>query len=162
MVLSEKLEKLSPNAVHFHKEGVFWVCYEEDAYRVFQTKCFRPTKKQVKSVWREVVSVGFPDSSLEGVLSVFPVQERDALHVCATAPESVDQEAFAAWKSGLPLAAPSGGKPAAAPSGEVKCGSIIDRIRSFNIENKTPLECVLFVSKLKELTSSENLSGHAV
>jgi hypothetical protein len=33
-VFSEKLGRLSKNAIHFYKAGVFWVCYENILYAV--------------------------------------------------------------------------------------------------------------------------------
>lgn len=67
MTIKEKLQLLSgsaPNEMHLFKEGVFWIAYEQCAYWFHLKKGYKPTKKFVKTVGQEVVSVGFPESVL--------------------------------------------------------------------------------------------------
>ena len=77
-------------AVHLWKEGVFWVAYERSAYWVHLRSAtrgcnplsknkegYKPTKKYIKSVGGDVVTVGFPHNALPFIVGAeyFPPSE---------------------------------------------------------------------------------------
>lgn len=70
--LSSILSKESNNTrmIYFYREGVFYKAYEKSAYLfVKHVKPFRLKRRFVKSVKREVISVGFPTNSLYSFLA---------------------------------------------------------------------------------------------
>jgi hypothetical protein len=165
MILSEKLSAISESELHLYKEGVFWVAYEQDAYRLGRIKRLQPTKKRVKALGREVVSVGFPSSALDGVLAHYTVKERSDYHLCLSGAEPVNDEAFTAWKSSLTLYTPppaAGSPQAAAAKTDNSYLFIIDQLRHFSLESKTPLDCVLFLARLKEQILSVQSGKYAL
>lgn len=62
----EKVEASSRDRILLHKEGAFWKAYEQSAMKVYE--CIRHCmlkRKKIKTVGHDVVSAGFPLSSLE-------------------------------------------------------------------------------------------------
>jgi hypothetical protein len=153
MTIFEKINKhTSPNEALLYKEGAFWIAYEQSAYYFHQTKGYRPTKKLVKVLGKEVVSLGFP--KLPGELSFAEKTE----HFCRTILETpIDMAAFSEWKSGLPLQAPPQATqrtertPPVAEVAATANEKIAGVIRSFDLSSKTPMECMLFLSELKKM-----------
>jgi hypothetical protein len=103
MEISEKI--VHPDAFHvpIYKEGVFWIAYEQSAYYFWLKKGYKPTKKLIKTVGKEIVSIGFPQNTLDkqGITShCFP--ERDESNVKTfLLEEAIDREAFEEWKTKL-------------------------------------------------------------
>ncbi len=50
-------------------EGKFWKAYEKSAYALTQMYNFKPTKRFIKLVGEEVISVGFPQEQMKKYLS---------------------------------------------------------------------------------------------
>jgi hypothetical protein len=157
MTILEKIEeKVDPHEIRLYKEGVFWVGYEHDAYRLCHIRKLRPTRRYVKAAGREVVSAGFPDSCLEDILSFFTHIARNATLVIAQCTEAVALQEYEAWKSGVGLrvvsvsssqtAAPPGKTDSPAPDRQ---SYISERIRTFRLSSSTPMECMRLIEELQ-------------
>lgn len=48
-----------------HKQGAFWVAYEQSVYIIYQSKAYKPIKKWIKNINKKVITIGFPSKSLE-------------------------------------------------------------------------------------------------
>lgn len=155
--LQEILETESENTdkIHFYREGVFYKAYERSAY-VFVTriKPFMVKRLFVKCVNQEVVSIGFPTNSLHSYFAANKVQEKDneAEVILDAAIVPAD---FEKWREGIDMT------PAKETivknkdthiTSEVVEGEklIVTKIKTFPIEVKTPLECMIFLSELKK------------
>jgi len=151
MKLAEKLSLINDEALHLYKEGVFWVSYEQDAFRLCAVKQLRPSRKYVKAVNQDVVSVGFPDSVLESVLAHFEVKERKLQSVCVSVKEVMDDQEFARWRAGIEIRATSlqassllsSGTDSSSTSSEMSL--IYERLRSFRLSAATPMDCMRLV-----------------
>lgn len=51
------------NEVILFLEGKFWKAYEKSAYVLTKLYGFKPTKRYVKLVGKEIISVGFPQET---------------------------------------------------------------------------------------------------
>jgi hypothetical protein len=157
MTLSEKLDLLNDDSIRLYKEGVFWVAYEQDAFRLCCVKHLRPSCKYVKVVKQTVISVGFPDSVLQSVLAHFEVKERTAFYVCMSTEEEMKPQAFATWKSEVETTARAVQKvktelPAMNSKIELSdMPSVYERLRSFRLCTATPMDCMRFVEELQEM-----------
>jgi hypothetical protein len=164
----EKIHHNSSNEIKLYKEGVFWIAYEQSAYYLAQKKGYKATKKLVKSIGREVVSIGFPPNAYDSVIRVLPVlrvEAKDPSSRIIYLREEVDLDAFQLWKSSLALRSTSrtleNRASQASPSGifsdgnstAVNCSlevrTLLVKLRDFSLADKTPLECMLFLSELK-------------
>ena len=150
------IRQYSTQGILLLREGLFWRGYEQSAYMLHRLFGFKPTKKFIKRVGQEVVSVGFPMQSLS---KYFPnVQPTGDEVVCKVAGMTCSEQDFAAWKSALPLRE---SKPATHSGDGQDRGTVlssdgndiqrlIDKIRAFPLERSTPIECMNFVAEIKE------------
>ena len=83
-------------------EGKFWKAYEYSAYVLTQYYNFKPTKKYVKSIDDEVISVGFPKEQLFKYLNDTDF-ENDGKMCRTNMTCSQDIQAFIKWKASTPL-----------------------------------------------------------
>lgn len=155
-----QIENGNRNTIILLREGIFWRAYEKSAYAFFiQVHPYKPTRKWVIAVKQDVVSLGFPVSAAENVLNGCKVLMRqEARLVLAASP--IDPDGFEVWKQTVPrslppavvapapAAASSVVSPAVSAVGQC-CDGLADCIRRFNIESKTPVDCMLFLMELK-------------
>lgn len=163
-----QIENGNRNTIILLREGIFWRAYEKSAYAFFiQVHPYKPTRKWVIAVKQDVVSLGFPVSAAENVLNGCKVLMRqEARLVLAASP--IDPDGFEVWKQTVPRSLPpavvapepaaaspvmepaasSVVSPAVSAVGQC-CDGLADCIRRFNIESKTPVDCMLFLMELK-------------
>ena len=167
-----QIENGNRNTIILLREGIFWRAYEKSAYAFsMQVHPYKPTRKWVIAVKQDVVSLGFPVSAAENVLNGCKVLMRqEARLVLAASP--IDPDGFEVWKQtvhrSLPPAVvapvPAAASPVMAPAASSAASSVVspavsavgqccdglaDCIRRFNIESKTPVDCMLFLMELK-------------
>jgi hypothetical protein len=101
MSISEKIVHSDTFHIQLYKEGVFWIAYEQSAYYFGLQKGYKPTKKWVKTVGREIVSVGFPSlaTDIEGLL----LERDEPNQKTFILEEAIDMDAFNRWKDDLHL-----------------------------------------------------------
>lgn len=79
-------------------EGKFWKAYEQSAYVLTRLYGFKPTKRYIKLIGEEVISVGFPEESLQKYLSNARVdREKKILRAWVQCPQS--DQSFIEWKN---------------------------------------------------------------
>lgn len=78
-------------------EGKFWKAYERSAYVLTRLYGFKPTKRFIKKIGEDVISVGFPQEVLDKYLSNAQVDETGkVLRAKVKAPQS--EQGFEEWK----------------------------------------------------------------
>lgn len=92
-------------------EGKFWKAYEQSAYALAQHYNFKPTKRFVKLVGEEVISVGFPEEQLAKYLTG-AIREQDGKRCRARMKHTFDEVAFLEWKSNTRVKEPKLKTPA--------------------------------------------------
>lgn len=163
-----QIENGNRNTIILLREGIFWRAYEKSAYAFsMQVHPYKPTRKWVIAVKQDVVSLGFPVSAAENVLNGCKVLMRqEARLVLAASP--IDPDGFEVWKQTVPRSlppavvspAPAAASPVMEPAASSVvspavsavgqcCDGLADCIRRFNIESKTPVDCMLFLMELK-------------
>lgn len=79
-------------------EGKFWKAYEQSAYVLSRLYGFKPTKRYIKLINEEVISVGFPEESLDKYLSNARIdREKKILRAWVQCPQS--DQSFVEWKN---------------------------------------------------------------
>ena len=152
MNISEKILHSDPYEINIYKEGVFWIAYEQSAYAVSQVKTLKPTKKYIKTISQETVSVGFPDTVLRNVLELFEGEKQEAgdNRWIIRSKNPVNISAFEEWKQNLLLFTDSK-RNVSEPVLSASELSIIEKIKSFPIATSTPLGCMTFLSELQKM-----------
>lgn len=144
--ISEKIVHASSSHLVLYKEGVFWVAYEQSAYYLSQLMGYKPTKKYVKVVDRQVVSVGFPKvealiDELEKAGMIKACRKESNL-VEIVLSQSIDNSRFEIWKT-LTEGKPQKKEPTAVADIEA-------RVKAFPLAYKTPMEAFLFLKELQD------------
>jgi hypothetical protein len=151
MNIAEKMVHEDAFEVKVYKEGVFWVGYEQSAYHIWLQKSYSVHKRCIKKLKTEIVRVGFPSSALPGLFPGEADTENPRIRVVRLE-TPIDMEQFQAWKAGLPLPAPP---PDIVVTDLLKSGSndvenLLEALRQFPLANKTPVECMIFLSKIRQ------------
>ncbi|NDV97614.1 hypothetical protein D0T84_22420 [Dysgonomonas sp. 521] len=158
MTISEKLAYIGFDQVRFYKEGVFWVAYEQSAYYVWLQKSYKATRKYMKCLNSDVISIGFPENALKSFESDALSRSVDNPNICILHLDSpIDEQAFIEWRGQVPLQEkaplnPPVGEKLNTPFGEVggvSDSDIIEMLRQFPLDRRTPIECMQFVSEMK-------------
>jgi len=176
MTINEKIIQ-EKGKICLYKEGIFWVAYEQSAYAVWLRKKYKPKKKYVKSAGMEIVSIGFPQSALVGVVGTGGVDvgttladthEHDFRHLRQGYPQGMSQqmvipnnvpfseEEFQAWKTGISLKTrcdahrrDAACHVSASPPAEHTGINVIAQIKNFDLSKATPLMCMNFLAGIK-------------
>lgn len=150
-------QKNDGSFIRLYAEGIFYKAYERSAWMACRVlHPFMVKKRAVRKVGQEVVSVGFPKTSFQKWAGERQVEdagdESVLIHLSEDERVPFDEKEFEAWKSEVTLSVnesvaeqPMTVQPALT-NVEV---DICQSIRRFPIENKSPMECMLFVSELK-------------
>lgn len=142
-------EQSNSDRIVLYKERLFWIAYERSAY-LFHThiRPYRAQRKFIKKIGCEVVSLGFPDSVL--ALVGAPMIEQSEGRVVFQAPAKVDESEFAKWKDEALLYVK---QPKFAPARDnadnKHAEQLVKSLREFNVESKTPVECMIFLAEIK-------------
>lgn len=151
-------ESKNTDRIYLYREGVFYKAYERSAYLfVKHIKPFIVKKRLVKSVKREVVSIGFPTNSLYNYFSKEQVREFEN-GATVELDKKIDLVEFEQWRANIRLIEdtpqnPSGQMQKASAAEEpipAAEKNIVMQIKMFPIEAKTPLDCMMFLSNIKK------------
>lgn len=173
-----ELERGNLNTVILLKEGIFWKAYEKSAYIFYQQiHPYKLAKKRVQSIDDEMVSLGFPTATTDNIIGERKVLLRDERRLIIES-KKIEVEAFEEWKKQVPLTIPVMKEPTAPtwqpqvqpevsrtyntiPNTDTSMmRNVVEKIKLFNLESKTPLECMLFLTDLKKhLTEQEGDRG---
>ncbi len=141
------LENPDNTAIRLYEEGLFYKAYEYSAYLfVKHIKSYQVRKKFYKNIAQEVVAIGFPKNSFETVVPKKIAIEEEGKVKILQLNATVATDEYKQWKENIPLGNSKTAVKEVFTDNE-KC--VLDLIRNFRIENKTPMECMLFVSEIK-------------
>jgi len=153
-------ENQNTGEIHLHKEGIFWKAYQQSAYLFTrEVKAFKVSKKLVKAVGREVVSLGFPQQAFSTYFEETRWNEIDEKQRLITG-YTLQTEDYRQWLESLPLTErkPVGSVPANEQANEqtkhqqptgCECAAL-SSLRAFRVEQSTPMDCMLFVVSLQK------------
>lgn len=156
MTLREKLQidkETAVRAMAFFADGTFYAAYERSAF--LATHLLPPLKvtcRYRKAVDQTVAQVGFPAASLPKFAGDLPLEQREGmLTLQLPADATFSEDEFEAWKQALPIAKEGDGPKPLAKSQT----AILESIRTYPLESRTPMETMLFVADLKKRLQSQ-------
>lgn len=157
------------NVVHLYQEGSFYRAYEWSAWLCHRfIQKFKVTHRQLKGIEDSVLFIGFPVTSLEKYFGMFSCKEvseksKNIFLSSSIIPEDMELEMmqtdYDAWKSSIPLTVNNAKKDNIEADSQAKTfpqmsshtlTSIMQQILAFPLEQKTPIECMLFVAETKQ------------
>ena len=159
---SDRNELEMQHVIHLFQEGSFYRAYEWSAWLMCRyLHEFKVTHRRMKGVEQSVALIGFPVTSLSKWVTADIVRhDVSDKHITFTLPEDVfgdlaegvnPDDVFNDWKSSHPIVEKASRRPSDADSPQVMSLSMIaQRIMTFPIEAKSPLECYQFLSEIKQ------------
>ena len=154
------------------REGTFWRTYEMGALTLCEyVHDFKVTTRYFKTIGQWVALIGFPLDSQDKWLAQYKVEKIDDKTIAiALKPEerkNIDDN-FSAWKENQIIRAKSQqykvstetnahhvvAESAPIGNGLTREEMVLMKLRSFSLENASPLQCLNFVAELKQMLSS--------
>ena len=144
-------EALVTDRIILHYEGMFWKAYERSAFLfVTQVKDFKPVRQRFKKLGgKEIIFIGLPDTSLESTIGKHPLVAQTPTTRTYGGFQPLSEQEFQNWKNrpaSIPAAIIS---PTSEP--EPVPNKIEQRLREFDLLNRTPFDCMQLVSELKRM-----------
>ncbi|PRQ85003.1 hypothetical protein [Elizabethkingia anophelis] len=140
MKLSDIISRENYHSIQLYKQGVFWVAYEQSAYSIWEHKGYRVNKKYIKSLKRDVVSLGFPASVLDEIGKIYKQDKlkSSSEYKLYMLSQELNKTLFLRWRFNTHTHTQL----------RVTC-DLVAKIKSFCLSNKTPLEAYLFLYELQ-------------
>lgn len=140
------LQREDPNTLHInlYKEGMFWKAYELSAYRfVFGIKQCKAIAHLFKDIDHNVVHIGVPEKTLSSNKDKFNVISKEE-KICTIEPINFNpNQSFTEWKKSIEDQMPK------EPIIKDTIERVITTIRNYDLADKSPMECMLFLSNIK-------------
>ena len=94
-------EQWVTNTVTLYYEGMFWKAYERSAYLMCtQVRSFKTSRKSYRQTKDEIVSIGFPDSSLEKTMAGHACISQTQFSRTYAGFSAIMEQQFQIWKNG--------------------------------------------------------------
>lgn len=154
-------EKENNSCIFLYKEGIFWKAYEKSAYAFCVSyQNYKPTRKLIKSIGEEVVSIGFPVAVLTNRVPIDRIKIVSETACCIEHTTQINSKMYQIWKDAAELKVPLTNKTIkklnavldckeSAQSAHQSTETLVEQIKTFPLEDRTPLECLRFVAELK-------------
>ena len=163
MTIADKLALEFPETtvIYLHREGLFWKAFEYSALKfVREIKVYKVLKKYIKAIKKDVVSLGFPDSCLEELLTGFSYISKSEKLIEINGLSPVTEEEFGEWKKVQVLYTETTSAEQPMMSTLTQTVSqipqissrdkVLIRLQQFQVESATPMQCMLFISELQK------------
>lgn len=154
MVIAEvlELENKNTDSILLHKEGLFLRDYEHSAFLfVQQIKEYKLTKKFYKNVKNVVVYLGFPQNNFANAESICNEQnlivQKSDNQIKISGFSKIDNLSFTEWKNSIALFSKQ------TLTNQKNENELINKIRTFSVVSKTPIECQQFLIELQALAN---------
>jgi anaerobic ribonucleoside-triphosphate reductase len=143
------IENHNNGEIHLHKEGFFWKAFQQSAYLFTQeVKVFKVSRKMVKTIMRDVVSVGFPQNALEQYFDKNKLTKIEEKHLLIMG-YSLQTRNYQQWLNSLPLITENGQTNDRQTIN--KHDAVMTSLCGFRVETSTPMECIQFVVSLQKM-----------
>ncbi|AQW92997.1 hypothetical protein [Elizabethkingia anophelis] len=144
MKLSDIISRENYHSIQLYKQGVFWVAYEQSAYSIWEHKGYRVNKKYIKSLKRDVVSLGFPASVLDEIGEIYKQDKlkSSSEYKSYMLSQELNKALFLRWRFNTHTHTHTHTQLCVTYD-------LVAKIKSFCLSNKTPLEAYLFLYELQ-------------
>lgn len=150
MGIAEKVEQATNNNILvLNKEGLFYKLYNKHAmYFTQHIKLLKIQCKWFKNIEQHVFIVGFPASSFENLKDKLQdlniTVEKDSLseNIKLFIPEKIVDQVYLNWVS----------KQNTIKVNKITANAIIDKLKTFQISNNTPMQAMQFLHNLQNQT----------
>ena len=150
MSISEIIKEEENNLqnIIFHKEGMFWRAYEHSAYQVVtHLKELKVIKKCFKVAGnKEIVFVGVPQKTLSEIAANKPITENADKRITMKLETPLIEDEYNSWKNSIQFVPADKVQNAESTEKDIK-----KMIKNFNVAASTPIDCMLFLTKIQNM-----------
>lgn len=148
----------SPNIIRLVKSGEFYRAYNRSAW-LFQS-CIaehRVMRKYIKSIKEDIFYIGFPEKSLFNNIGERKSSKTEyGFDIEISEDELPDIEEYETWKTTVVTLHSSKGDFNSLPLAGVEAEQeVLRRLREFQLESKTMVECAVFLAELRVLLNNK-------
>lgn len=150
-------EAAPPRTIRLIKASKFFRAYNHSAWLFYEKIAkHKVMRMHLKSLDKDVLYIGFPDSSLFGNIgSRRSAKTEYGFDIMLEESESPDEALYEEWKNTVVTVEASKADFHSLPcTGADAEREVIKRLREFQIENHTMVECVVFLSELRKLVAN--------
>lgn len=155
------------NCIYLYKEGIFLIAYDRSAYLFTKyIKKYNARRKYYKGIERSVCSIGFPEKVFQGIMeSCGRTSERTEGEFRIEIPEAkTDQEEFDLWQKEATEKVEKK-KEIPEDTTQKEYGgqeNILERIGAFDLANKSPVECMIFLAEIQKEFKTMNKTNNQI
>ena len=161
------------NVIHLYQEGSFYRAYNWSAWLCHRfVHQFKVTHKNLKGIEDSVLFVGFPITSIDKYFGSFVVSEVSEKTKDVSLPDNIVtgcmdmdimQTDFDIWKDSIPLTVSqvkhhddekNVSAVARTNTSPKTLTAVMQQILAFPLEQKTPIQCMLFIAETKQQLAS--------
>ena len=147
-------EKALPNTIRLVTSGQFYRAYNRSAW-LFNTCLvnYKVIRKYIKTIQKDIRYVGFPISSIRNIVGERTMVPTEfGVDIVLNENEIPSEDAYLTWFDSVETHHSSQADILSIPlSGSEAEKEVLRRIKSFPIEQKSMLECVIFLAELRKL-----------
>lgn len=148
--------KETQQTIHLYAEGTFYHAYEWSAWLCCQfINSFKTTRRENKKAKTDIVSIGFPISSLEKYTPAEArTEQAEEGHLIWHLPDTLIKdptnlnEQYTRWRSAIPMTEAKTKSNAPLPvlaDHPVSITGIMKQVLAFRVESHSPMECMQFL-----------------
>lgn len=165
-----EVESNNKQQIYLYREGLFWKAYERSAYAFcLMYRNYKPTKKYVKVVATELISIGFPTKVLPNLVPEASLNHISETEVVIKLEQPIDEVQFIEWKNQTPLTVAAAKTLSESNKSESEkmvstnvnnvsvMDLLADRIMCYNLAEHTPMEAMQFICELKDMLKTKNI-----
>lgn len=150
-------EEAAPNVIRLVKSGEFYRAYNRSAW-LFQS-CIaehRVMRKYIKAINDDIFYIGFPEKSLFNNIGERRSEKTEyGFDIVIEDDELPKTEGYETWRSTVVALHSSKGDFNALPIAGVDAErEVLRRLREFQLESKTMVECAVFLAELRTLLNN--------
>lgn len=154
-----KFEREAPSGViRLVQAGKFYRAFDHSAW-LFQSCIteYKVVRKYVKSLKEDTFMVGFPAERLHDTIGEHRTEKTSlGFDLVLAADELPEEEGYAIWRDMVKGSPASQADYAALPLAGVEAErEVLRRLREFPMESKTMVNCMDFLSELRQLLSNQ-------
>jgi len=151
--LIKKQEESGNEVLCLMKIGYFFHAYNAGAYALARVMKYR-VRKKVRRSGLEIITAGFPADNLQSVLECIKAAGG---HILSQTDDWIEFTGIDCTSEGIELVELEKKKKVLPEQVEpIKESELSKIIRSYDLSRSTPIEAMIFISKLQELVSDEN------
>lgn len=143
MTILEKtiLQNTNTTKIVLFKEGIFYKAYNEGAF-LLRDKNYKVSVKKIKSIEKEVLSIGFPEVVFTKLKTAFKVEDYKN-YIIVTTNILFNTATYQDWRKKIINNQNNN-------TNKITAQQIVKELKEYTLANKTPIEAFVWLANLQK------------